>query len=211
MSADDRGLEERAAQRRSRAVEEAARALLPVLLHRIKNTTQLIVGVDSLFGGADASRFSRDLSSAATDVSELGWWLGVLATGLGADTLVERVERRGLESLLVWARAAARRAGRDIELGAALPPSIALDPRAGQRLAWTILALFALSAISLDEGATLRWRIDRVGGVWRLTIDAPLSADAHDLIEGFAHASLERSERDFTWTLPGEWLAERAT
>ena len=79
-----------------------AAALLPVLLHRIRNTTQLLSNLNALLalepdgGPALPEGRADDLAAAAGEADELGWLLGVLAGGLGADLLLRRCARRSL-------------------------------------------------------------------------------------------------------------------
>ena len=97
-----------------------AAALLPILLHRINNVTQLLTSVNAVLAlaaadGDDApgaaSLRGQDLAAASSDAEELGWLLGVLGCGLGADLLLERREPRGLDAMVRLVRQALRRAG----------------------------------------------------------------------------------------------------
>ena len=92
------------------AANPLAGALLPVLLHRINNVTQLLTSLNSVLtlaaeegqpsggGPLDGPRHGGMLVDAATDAEELGWLLGVLGCGLGADLLLQRREARGLDA-----------------------------------------------------------------------------------------------------------------
>ncbi len=184
--------------------------MLPVLLHRIKNTTQLLVGVDTLFDATDGERFGADLASASNDVDDLGWWLGVLAAGLGADTLVSRVEKRGLDSLVLWARGALRRSGRDLELPRVPLPAIRLDAQRAQRLAWAFVSLLVQAGKSRGEGERLEWRLTDEGERWRVEFDAPIGPEALSLARELPECAIAGSANSFAWSFPLAWLEHSA-
>src|SRR5688572_8493459 len=143
---------------RRAAGERLAAGLLPVLLHRIQNNTQLLVAVRSVLDVAPESlteRSGADLSEAGEDAHEQGWLLGVLAGALGADLLLAREEPRGLEPMLRLLREGLRREGRDLAWRAGEVPSLAVrgELRSG-KLCATFAALAWEAACAVD-GAPL--------------------------------------------------------
>ena len=107
-----------------------AGALLPVLLHRIRNTTQLVTGVNAVLayeepGGPLPEARAGDLAQAAREADELGWLLGVLSGGLGADLCGGRGEPRGLALTLELVREALRRTGGSLGLPSPAAPELA--------------------------------------------------------------------------------------
>jgi hypothetical protein len=144
---------------RRAAGERLAAGLLPVLLHRIQNNTQLLVALRSVLDVAPESlteRSGADLSAAGDDAHEQGWLLGVLAGALGADLLLSREEPRGLEPMLRLVRDGLRREGRDIAWRAGEIPSLAVrgELRSG-RLCAAFAALAWEAARAIDDGASL--------------------------------------------------------
>ncbi len=84
------------------AADELARALLPALLHRLNNVTQVLAGVNSLVRvtGSPAVLLERagDLEHAGGALERLGWLVGALARGMGTGIGAPREdERRVLE------------------------------------------------------------------------------------------------------------------
>lgn len=151
--------------------EGLAAAAMPVLLHRVQNTTQLVTGLNTLLnmepdeppGPEGAGAFRK----ASGDAHELGWLFGVLAVGVGTDLCFDRREAGGIEPVLRLVRDALRREGRDLVWRGAVP---ALDgARDGAalcwglaRLAWTIGRTQAPGAGELtfeDQGGTSVWRV----------------------------------------------------
>lgn len=98
-------------QRRA-AGERLVVALLPALLHRVRNTTQLLVGLRALIESDPndvPARCSDDLAFAAQESAEHGWLMGLAAHALGADLLRARGERDGLEPLFTLMRESLQR------------------------------------------------------------------------------------------------------
>ena len=67
----------------SAPADELARALLPALLHRLNNVTQVLAGVNSLVrvSGSSTVLLERadDLRHAGGALEQLGWLVGALA------------------------------------------------------------------------------------------------------------------------------------
>ena len=101
--------------------EPLGRALLPVVLHKLNNATQLLTGLNALLAleGGEVTLEARgdDLAAVSRTVDELGWLVAVVASGSGADLLLERREPRGLEIVSRYVAKAARRAGHGVGEG----------------------------------------------------------------------------------------------
>jgi len=190
-----------------------AGALLPVLLHRIRNTTQLVTGVNAVLalddpaaaGPLSAAR-GEDLAQASREAEELGWLLAVLSGGLGADLAGGRLEPGGLASTLQLVREALRRGGRELALGGP----------------WPRLASAARGAALCLTAAELVWRAgsaaeaaevgcERDGEGWQLwmrceaaqQLEHPLRESARRLPE----ARLAVDAAGWVLRLPAGWLA----
>ncbi len=144
-----------------------ARLLLPALLHRLNNVTQVISGVNSLVRitgerGVIAEH-AEDLDESARGLERLGWLLGLLGRQRGTDLLLARREPRGPEWLLDLAREALRRERRD--LAAPDPGSLAIATEApgAMDLAWTITAWLVAAAQAAPERECLTWGIRACG------------------------------------------------
>lgn len=157
------------------ATDPLAAALLPVFLHRLGNTTQLLSTIGSLLSlTQDAGLLAErrdDLAEAAGRAEELGYLLAVLASACGADLLLERREPRGLEIVLLAARDALRRTGRDVALAPQPLPDLAPHFADGWRLPWSVAALIHGAAMQLAQGAVLAARLELEQEHWRLEID----------------------------------------
>jgi hypothetical protein len=143
---------------RRTAGERLAAGLLPVLLHRIHNNTQLLVALRSVIDVAPdglAARSGADLSAAGEDAHEQGWLLGVLAGALGADLLLSREEPRGLEPMLRLVRDGLRREGHDLAWRAGEVPLLAVRGELRSARLCAAIATLAWDAARAIEGAPL--------------------------------------------------------
>ena len=195
-----------------------AAALLPVLLHRINNVTQLLTSVNSILamtvaeaesgGGAGAPSLARgdDLLAAARDADELGWLLGVVGCGLGADLLLERRERRGLDACVRLVRQALQRAGAELELEPAteLPSLTSAVPSHGD-LCW-LVAYGLWSA----QGGTARLAHEPDSDTYTFDCEGAAPVDWASvraaLTERLPGCTLESEGPRWTLLLPATWL-----
>ncbi|HVS10812.1 MAG TPA: hypothetical protein VMS76_13145 [Planctomycetota bacterium] len=189
-----------------------AAALLPVLLHRVNNTTQLVTSLNAVLAQGGASRQAScgaGLAEAARESDELGWALGVIACGLGADLLLARHERAGLRPLLALVRGALRREGRDALLPERLPD---LEPLGGEgwHTAWAVSELVWLAGSSLPRGMALRFELESEAGVHVLRADhgaaAPLVEAGQKIERELAGARFACQGEAWSLTLPGPWM-----
>ncbi len=198
--------------------EPLAAVLLPVLLHRIRNTTQLVSGLNALLAlepeGAVPSLApgrADDLAAAGREADELGWLLGVLAGGLGADLLMKRCEPRGLATALDLVREALRREGGDLELPADLPDMTSAVPSHGA-LCWIACDLTWSSAQDAGQGAKrgARLRVGRREGRWTLGMRSPapepFEARVAAVRSQLPGAELSGGGGEWSLALPGPWL-----
>lgn len=197
-----------------RAGDPLAAALLPVLLHRLGNSTQLLTALNAVAGEEGGARSieerSPDLARASRSIRELGYVLAVIASASGADLLLERREARGLEPLVGAVRDALRRAGRDLDPPADPLPALAPATGRGWELAWAVGATLWAAGRALAPGEALAWSLARRGGGWVLEVRRPaplgLRALAPLLQRRLPDARLELEEEAWRLSLPGPWL-----
>jgi hypothetical protein len=192
--------------------------MLPVLLHRVANASQLLSGIDALLAvDPDAlDRRADDLASAGEIVDEIGWLLALLASASGAHLLLDRRERAGLASLVACVRACLRREGRDLDLPAGPLPLLSPDVIDGWQLPWAVGSLLYLAGCSLPPRASLRWAIGLRGETWRVECDDEPGSDLkHRLehrmtrpLEGLPAARLSREGNLVALELPRPWLLD---
>ncbi|MCE9594996.1 MAG: hypothetical protein K8S98_12475 [Planctomycetes bacterium] len=192
------------------ALASAARELLAVLLARVDGSERLLREVDAELDGDDLARFGRDLARASDEVEESGWLFGVLATGLGADTLIERVERGGLSAVLEWASAAARRLGRDLRRRDGEVPELALAPKEAQRLAFAFALLLVRAAERAELGACVAWSLDPSAEGWLVRVDGAVDAGTAAWLARFEATEVLSTVHAFAWRLPSHWLTTRS-
>jgi hypothetical protein len=145
-------------------------ALAPILLARVHAASQRLASLRARaaeqpgFQALEAA--AGDLAATSRELEELGWLLGLVARGLGADVLGERREPRGLVHLLALAREALRREGGDLELHKPLPePGNRED--GGLTACWSIGAMLwkASSEVGAGAGAGgVGWKLERRDG-----------------------------------------------
>ena len=195
-----------------RADEELAAALLPVLLHRINNTTQLLLGVRAMVeggGGEIPARSASDLAVAAREAHELGWLLGLLSGGLGADLLLARHESAGLAPLLRLVRDGLRRKQRAVEFRPEPAPLVGAGAN-GALVCWTIAIAVWNAADRLAPGRTLGVEFERNAGRWFVRGDGggdeTWLALANEACARTSGAECSRDGEAWNLVLPGSWL-----
>jgi hypothetical protein len=197
-------------------VDPLTRALLPTLLHKLGNATQLLTGVNALLAidGGDAllEERAQDLRRTGVDIERLGWLLGVLSSGCGADLLLARRAPEGLAWMLELLRDATRRAGCAIAAPEAPPPRLAADALDGWQVPWAAATLLHAAAADAEGRAELSWSLARTsGGAWRLAAagGVHVAAAAERVAPQLPGASLAlQSCGAFTLDLPGGWLRD---
>jgi hypothetical protein len=186
-----------------------AGALLPVLLHRIRNTTQLLAGVNALLA-VDAARplspvRADDLLEASRQAEELGWLLGVLSGGLGAELAETRRVSGGLAATLELVRDALRRAGDELALPAGPLPELASPPRPAS-LCLAVAGLVWHAALGAERAELA---IERAPDAWRLRLacSRPFRLAERDLLSRIPAARCTAEPSGWSLELPADWLA----
>ncbi len=205
-------------RRRIQVGEQLAAALLPTLLHRVNNTTQLIVAVRALAALQPLQlpeRSSHDLAHAAHESHVNGWLLGVLARGLGADLLLARENYDGLLPTLELVREALLRERCELAFAVEELPRLCRCPDAPDSadLCASIAALLCTSAGSL--GATKRVALAFVRGAMQhaLNVDAGWCAELRTTFEDLdlqrRGCELRAESQGWSLRIPAAWLSFR--
>ena len=185
-----------------------AKAMLPVLLHRVGNAAQLLTSLDALLAVEPGALESRadDLASARELVDEVGWLLALLASASGARLLLDRRERGGLAPLLACVRACLRREGRDLAVVEGPLPGLSPDVGDGWQLPWTIASVLYLSGSSHPPRTSLRWGLELRGDVWRIRCAADRGSGSERVLRLLPEARLLREDDFLVLELPRDWL-----
>lgn len=159
---------------------ELAGKLLPVLLHKLNNVTQVFSGLNSLLAvtGDPALLVERagDLEHAGAQLHRLGWLVGMIGASQGADLLLARREALGLRwSLEALAELCAREQVR-LELPAQLPRVCPQENEAA--ICWDLL----LWIRSQPAQPVLRLSWTRTSDQWIFRLEG--SAASHALPAG---------------------------
>jgi hypothetical protein len=151
----------------SQAVSDPlARAMLPVVLHRVANATQRLNGVSALLAidpGTLATR-SEDLAETSGVVDDSGWLLALIASVHGARLLLARRERQGLRPLVACVRDCLRLEGRDLAEPGSPLPDLAPDVGDGWQLPWSIGTWLYLCGRALEPRRELAWSFKLTSG-----------------------------------------------
>ncbi len=206
-------LEQEHAARSAPGPGTLAEALLPMLLHSVNNTTQLLIAISGVPGVLEScvADCGDDLSRAARDAHDHGWILGVLGCELGADLLMARREARGLEPLVGLVRHALRHQGGELE-GPATLPRLAPDVGNGWELPWALGWLLWNSGeeapgrrtgfeIHPPEADTARWRI-----VVRTRGGARVREACARIRGRLPESATDVRSDSIEWSLPAAWL-----
>lgn len=196
------------------ARDPIAARLLPVLLHRIHNATQLLGTLNAIvIETGDASWLERkagDLGETGETIEELGYALAVLASACGADLLMERREPRGLSILVDAAREAARRDGLELQAPVGELPALAPEVLSGWELPWAVASLLMVGAARAEDAP--EWALARGERAWTLRVKARPTEELLALLplvaERLPGCELEPGAASFELRLPGDWLVE---
>lgn len=151
-----------------RAVDALTAGLMPVVIHRLNNATQLLANFQALMqlGGADDLLRDRadDLAETAQTVHELGFVLAVLATASGSSMLGERRERRGVAWMHAAVREGLRRDGRELAEPSAPLPDLAPAVGDGWLVPWAFGTAWYAAGIAAPAGDALAWDLVEADG-----------------------------------------------
>jgi hypothetical protein len=192
-------------------VDPLVRAALPVLLHGLANTTQLLTGLRSAlaFEGGEALFASRagDLAGASGRIGDLGYALAVLGSASGADLLLARREPRGLAILVGIADEVVRRDGR-VLAGPEELPLLAPQAQDGWQLPWAVASLLLASANDHAEGALVPWGLAAGPRGWELALPAGTQVETglERVLPRLRGAEAEREGERWRLALPAPWL-----
>lgn len=193
-----------------------AEALVPVLLHRLANATQLLGGVRALMDleGELPEDASADLASLSRELDRTGFALAVVACAEGADLLLERRERRALAIAHELASAALAREHRALAPGEL--PEVVPSAADGWQLPWAATAAWVLAGRGLAKGETLTWSLEHAedAGEAGLRVHARLAQEEVSRLRAAlsacgAEIALAPDEAGASVRFPARWLAQR--
>ncbi len=179
--------------------------MLPVLLHRIGNASQLLSNLDALLEVRPAAldERSEDLAAAGEIVDDAGWLLALLASASGARLLLDRRESHGLAPLLACVRACLRREGRDLDDADGPLPALSPGVASGWELPWYVASVLYLSGRELEPRRSLAWSIERRPSGWRIACARTTDARPDLALDGIR----DRFEGDRrVLEIPADWL-----
>ena len=197
--------------------DELSCLLLPALIHRANNATQLMSNLSTLARcGAGPSGLSwleersGDLADAARQVDQVGYLLAVVASASGADLLLERRAPRGLAWMTEAVGEALVREGRHMAAPTRPVPDLVAEVHEGWQLPWAVGALLAAAGLSGGDDETLEWQWLEDESSWVLVCAcASPRAVAHlagILEERLPESSLDVCERGWSWRVPAAWM-----
>jgi hypothetical protein len=197
-----------------RVADPLAEQLLPVLMHRMNNTTQLLSNLEALgrvTGGTDwVSERSQDLSSASVDVDEIGYLLAVVASAKGADLLLARRVAGGLRIMVDAVSDVARRRGRELRIPSHGVPEQSAHIHEGWELPWAVGALLLKAALNQAEGEPLDWQLLQEEGSWVLVSSGTMDdgfVGLRDLVlQRLPESHLDVRREGWSWRFPADWL-----
>lgn len=188
--------------------------LLPLVVHEVNNTTQLLVGLKAMLeipGGDElfAAR-ANDLAQSSTRMGDLGLAMAMLATAAGADMLMARRDPRSIE--ILWSlgiKAVARDTGSEVQVSGA-PPRTRPDALDGWQVAWSAASLLVIcSGASDGSGWSWSWRADGslVGrSDLQAGVDPSLLMPLRERTPGL---ELQLASEVIEWIPRPEWLESR--
>jgi hypothetical protein len=193
--------------------------LLPVLIHRMNNATQLMSNLSALSrcgpgpSGKDwLEERAEDLAQTSREIDVLGYLLAVLASASGADLLLERRVPNGITLMTEAVGDALRRDGRALAGGCRPAPLQAPDVAHGWELCWAVGALLLAAGAESNADSPLEWQWLREADAWVL-VCAGAAPTSVEQLEGRINARLPESSLDmrsegWSWRVPAAWLVE---
>ncbi|MFT7676719.1 MAG: hypothetical protein ACI8QC_000692 [Planctomycetota bacterium] len=202
-----------------RELDPLVALLMPAVIHRLGNATQLLTGLNAMLAMGDQDALDmvagrgEDLSRAGMHSTHMGYALGVLGSVQGDDLLLSRREPRGLEWMVELLGEALRREGG--QLGAPQSPLPDQDPAAldGWQAAWAVCRI--LLAGASDGSSDQSWSLQQAGpgGPWLLDVPRPHADDMEQLAMAFERQTCglrlgTGSETRATFELPADWFRQ---
>ena len=189
-------------------------ALLPVLLHKLGNATQLLTGLNAMLAFDDGASLvagrAADLARAGETIERMGWLLGVLGSAAGDELLLARRAPAGLAWMIELLQDGCRRDGTQLAGPNALPglaPS-ALD---GWQLPWGVARLLFAARRDQCDTEPMTWQLScsERGYCLEMVGGNLLAADAEVVLPHLpgAQASLAEDGR-FRLDMPAVWFQE---
>lgn len=189
-----------------------AEAMLPVLVHRMNNSTQLLSNLRTVLQAAPGRDWlgerAEDLADTYGELRVTGYLLAVLSSASGADLLGGRHEPRGLVWFVRAVGEVLRREGGRLREPVEELPS--LTTGAGWELPWLVARLLhsggrAARVADVD----LEWELVAASdGTWRLRVAPapPLTPALERLVARLGGAELAVGEEGLELSLPAEYL-----
>jgi len=197
-------------------VDPLSRALVAVILHDIANTTQYLKVLNAMLSESGApARVLDGLPETTNEVEDLGFVLGMVAFGAGADILHDRARRDGLDVLLAFVKRALRHEQRDLAANATPLPRVRIDAPDRGRLATWASARFVFAAargrsLSAQEAAELTFVFDVHSNHVRLACRVPPCAEiercAQELQALSADIAFESDATTSTLVMPARFF-----
>lgn len=189
--------------------------LLPVLMHRLNNATQLMSNLHAMGQYEPETDWLKshcdDLAECSVGIEQAGYLLAVLASSSGANLLLERREERGVEIMVRAVLEAVRRDGGQIQGTPRELPNQSPQVHNGWELPWAFGSLLYQSTCGPEtEGVPLDWQLLREESTWVLVCS--LVPDDHfESLQPLLAARLPETQLDvctqgWSWRLPADWL-----
>ena len=188
--------------------------LLPVLMHRMNNATQLLSNLHAIQQHASERDWIReradDLAQTSADIERLGYLLAVLASASGADLLLERRERRGLQILADAVTDAIRRSGGEVRPSNRPLPDQSPAVHDGWELPWGFGALLYHAARTSGKQEPFEWQLLQEANSWVL-VSSWVPSDTFEALQPLLRERLPETQLDvctqgWSWRLPLSWL-----
>ncbi|MFT7487587.1 MAG: hypothetical protein ACI9F9_003448 [Candidatus Paceibacteria bacterium] len=191
--------------------------LLPVLMHRMNNATQLLSNLHGIQQQCPERDWLRDrapeLGESSESIQRIGYLLAVLSSACGADLLLARRELHGLQYMVDAVTDVVRREGGELSAHPGSLPNLSPSVHQGWELPWAFGALLHDAAFSSESSAAVEWQLlhDQTG--WVL-ISSCIPADRFVRLgplveERLPESILEVCAEGWSWRLPEAWLLEQ--
>lgn len=174
-----------------RELDPLVALLMPAVIHRLGNATQLLTGLNAMLAMGDQEALDmvagrgEDLSRVGLHATHMGYALAVLGSVQGNDLLLSRREPRGLEWMVELLGEALRREGGQLgQVRGSLPDQ---DPAAldGWQAAWAVCRILLAGATDSTQEQSWSLRQAAPGSPWQLDVPRPHPDDIEQLTRVF--------------------------